>query len=72
MHRTKYYYGSVKKGKFSFSCHLQIGTKKKTINVPRRKTDSNFKFIISPWNQLGKHDFSCGAVVNNLKPFLIK
>ena len=32
----------VKKRKFSFSCHLQID--KKTNNVPRRKTDSNFIF----------------------------
>ena len=24
VYQTKYYYGSVKKSKFSFSCHLQI------------------------------------------------
>ena len=40
----KYYYGSVKKGKFSISCHLQID---KNLNVkedPRRKTDTNFNY----------------------------
>ena len=45
VYQTKYYYGSVKKSTFSFSCDLQID--KKTSNVKedrRRKTDSNFDF----------------------------
>ena len=40
-----YYYGSVKKTKCSFNCHLQID---KIINnvkkMQRRKPDSNFDF----------------------------
>ena len=45
IYQTKYYFGSVKKSHFSFSCDLQID--KKINNVkdnPRRKTDSKFDF----------------------------
>ena len=45
IYQTKYYYGSVKKSKFSFSCHLQIDKKINNVKEdPRRKTDSNFNF----------------------------
>ena len=40
-HQAKFYYGSVKKSKFSFSCHLQIVIED-VIEDPRRKTDTNF------------------------------
>ena len=46
MHQTKYYYGSVKKSKYSFSCHLQINTKSvmQIKKDPRGKFDSNFAY----------------------------
>ena len=45
LYQTKYYYGSVKKSKFSFSCHFQIDKKINNVKEdPRRKTDSNFDF----------------------------
>ena len=45
IYQTKCYYGSVKKSKFSFSCHLQIDKKINNVKEdPRRKTDSNFNF----------------------------
>ena len=44
-HQTKYYYDSVKKSKFSFSCHLQIDKKLNVKEDPMRKTESNFNFF---------------------------
>ena len=45
VYQTKYYYDSVRKSKFSFSCHLQIDKKINNVNKdPRRKTDSKFNF----------------------------
>ena len=46
MHQTKYYYGSVKKSKYSFSCHFQINTKSimQIKKDPRGKFDSNFAY----------------------------
>ena len=45
VYQTKYYYGSVKKSIFSFSCDLQIDKKFNNVKEdPRRKTDSNFDF----------------------------
>ena len=46
MHQTKYYYGSVKKSKSSFSCHLQIDKKSITQiqKDPRGKINSNFAY----------------------------
>ena len=41
VYQTKYYYGIVKKSKFSFSCHLQIDKK---INVKKRYKEKNFDF----------------------------
>ena len=35
IHQTKYYYGSVKKSKCSFSCHFQVV--KKINNVNKKK-----------------------------------
>ena len=56
-HKTKYYYGSVKKSKFSFSCHLQIDKQLNVKEDPRRKTDTNFpqaaKYlyeVLTRWN----------------------
>ena len=43
VHQRKYY-GSVKKNKFSFSCHLQIDKKINIKDDPMRKNDSNFNF----------------------------
>ena len=43
--QTKYYYGSAKKSKCSFSCHLQIDKKISTMQIkidPRGKIHSNF------------------------------
>ena len=46
VYQTKYYYGSVKKSTFSFSCDLQIDKKINNVKEdPRRKTDSNFDFF---------------------------
>ena len=39
VHQTKYYNGSVKKIKFSFSLHLQIDKKLNVKEYIRRKTD---------------------------------
>ena len=45
LHQTKYYYGSVKKSKFSFSRQLQIDKKINNVKEDlRRKPDSNFNF----------------------------
>ena len=44
VNQTKYYYGSVTKSKFSFSCHLKIDKKLNVEEGPRRKTDTNFDF----------------------------
>ena len=45
VYQTKYYYGSVKKGTFSFSSNLQIDKKISSVKEdPRRKTDSNLDF----------------------------
>ena len=49
IHQTKYYYGSVKKSKCSFSCHLQIVKKINNVNKkkdPRGKIDSNFAYEV--------------------------
>ena len=41
----KTYYGSVKKNKLSFSCHLYIDKKSNNLKEdPRRKNDSDFDF----------------------------
>ena len=44
VHQTKYYFGSVQKSKFSFSCHFQIDIKLNVKEDPRRKADINFNF----------------------------
>ena len=41
--QTKYYYGSVKKSKCSFSCHLQIDKKINNVNKNRSKRKNWFK-----------------------------
>ena len=47
IYQTKYYYGSVKKSKFSFSSDLQIDKKINNVKKdPRRKIDSNFDFSL--------------------------
>ena len=43
--QTKYYYGSVKKRKCSFSCHLQIDEKINNINKNRSKRRNWFKLL---------------------------
>ena len=45
---SKYFYGSVKKRKCPFSCHLQINKNIKNVtkNDPRGETDSNFAYEV--------------------------
>ena len=44
--KTKYYYGSVKKIKFSFSCHLQIS--KKPIMLKKIQGEKPSQTLIFP------------------------
>ena len=49
----KIYSRSVKKSKFSFSCHLQIDKKINNVKEdPTRKTDSNFPKLPSAYDVL--------------------
>ena len=43
VYQTKYYYGSVEKSKFSFSCHFHIDKRISNLkDDPKKKTDSSF------------------------------
>ena len=44
--QTKYYYGSAKKSKSSFSCHLQIDKKINIVNKNRFKSKTWFKLCL--------------------------
>ena len=51
----KYYYGSVKKSKCSFSCHLQIDKKVNNVNKNRSNRKNWFKFCLWGFSKKESH-----------------